>query len=139
MENNVYESVYLNIYHNKEEGLLRTVWTAKTSDMNVDDFKSEMFNWVEVINKHKATKNIADTSDFLFSIVPTLQDWYNETITPKCFEAGLKKIAFIVPSDIFSQISIEQIFDDQKEVVINYFSNIKDGKDWLLNDKLDDI
>ncbi len=66
---------------------------------------------------------------------PKLQDWVSEHIFRDMREAGVKKLALIVSSDIIAQMSIEQLVDDDpvKGFVTGYFDNIEEAKMWILD------
>jgi len=128
----LFENEFLSIflYQNKPK-ILKTVWTTDSHKMQDEDFKSIMKKWSELVQKHQAFATIVNTLKFQYTIVPAIQDWYNQEITPKNFNAGMRKIAFIVPEEVFSMVSIQQIFDDQKEIIFQYFENEDEAKKWL--------
>ena len=59
---------------------------------------------------------LVDSRKFAFIVAPKLQDWYNQVITPHSYKAELRKTTFLIPEELISQLSVEQIFGDQTEV-----------------------
>lgn len=130
----LFENEFLSIflYQNKPK-ILKIIWTADSYRMQDKDFKYIIRKWSDLVEKHQAVTTIVDTLKFQYTIIPAMQDWYNKEITPRNFNAGMRKIAFIVPEEIFSMVSIQQIFDDQGEIIFQYFENEHEAKKWLEN------
>lgn len=132
MEKKVVKTNELTVYIYQDLSLVKNIWSKNSSNMNEIDFKNNIELWCEQLEKYRLTKNIVDSRNFEFTIVPNLQDWYNEEITPRCYKAGMRKMAFIVPKQLISELSIEQIFDDQTQIQFRYFSNEIESLEWLM-------
>ena len=67
-------------------------------------------------------------------IDPEDQEWVNTDWLPRAIEAGYRKVAIIVPEDIFSQIAVDDIMEKAREeapVEDHYFTNLEEAKAWL--------
>lgn len=82
----------------------------------------------------RAAKMYVDMKDFQFTIIPELQTWSNEKIITEFIKGGIKKIAYLVSTSIFTQISVEQAIDEDKtgEFPYKFFDNEKSAKEWLV-------
>ena len=78
---------------------------------------------------------MVDFLEYSFSISPELQQFTNENLLKPAYEAGIRKVAFIIAHNLFAQMSVEQIMkqDTGKMFEIRYFDDFKKAKDWLLN------
>lgn len=130
----LYENEFVTIHWLQEEPVkvLKSVWKDESARMQEENFREIIEKWCELVEEHHPLGSMINSLKFRFTIVPELQDWYNQEITPRTFEAGMRKIAFIVPEEIFSEVSIEQIFNDQEEVIFQYFDNEENAQSWLV-------
>lgn len=71
------------------------------------------------------------------TINPEVIEWANKDWLPEMMKMGLKKMALIVPEDLFAQVSLEDFTDSAREYYdeINlkskYFTDINVAKQWL--------
>lgn len=125
-------SLFYQLSYSKEKSLLQIDWTLNTSEMREQDFKDVLLEILEFIKKERPTWYLANTQDFQFSIVPEVQDWANEVFIPQIVELGVKKMAVILSSDIFAQVSVQQVLDDDRsEMQSAYFDKVDEALKWL--------
>lgn len=118
-----------------DNSLIIQVWNNDNMDMTEDDFKEIMIEYVELIVKNKIKKALVNAQKMNYSIVPELQDWINKEVAPYALPYT-QKVAFVMPSDFFTQVSIQQSMEDAKNVNehnTQYFESIEDAKTWLLS------
>lgn len=136
MEHNpLYESEYLTIEYFPEKSLIISTWSINSVGLNQMLLKSELTKRLKYIEK-LAPKNLLVNSKYFFYRVPTsIQNWMNNEVLKRYFEAGIEKMAFIISEDVVAQISIEQAIqeDDTDLYEIKYFDDIKSAKQWLLD------
>ena len=62
-----------------------------------------------------------------------MQEWSVSNIFEKLEQAGLKKMAMIVSEEIFPQVSIEQLIEENKNttLITKYFENEEHAMKWL--------
>lgn len=129
----LYSTNFMSVYYDEKNSLISNKWTKATSKLTEETFKKEVLRHLENVEKLHPNKLLIDTSDFEFVIMPEIHDWHGETISPKYVEAGVKKIAFIVPEELFSQTSIEQTMEEEKDEVLEteYFDSETEALKWL--------
>jgi hypothetical protein len=135
VETKVYESNYLTLVVNEQTQLLKVLWASATENMKDDEFRKELENYAEVAEKYQPTKSLVDTQNFLFTIVPDTQQWVNENIHQRSLKAGIKKFAYLVSKDLFSQVSIEQTMEEgnaQEIFETRYFDDETEALTWLM-------
>jgi hypothetical protein len=73
-------------------------------------------------------------AELKFALTPETQEWA-DGLFPRILNAGVKKIAFIISSDVFAQISVEQLMEEKNvktaNFEIHYFDNEKDALKWF--------
>ncbi len=135
MREEVSKATFATHYIDEELSLLEQHWTNETGNMSEDDFKTEMFNYLAFVEEYITEKALINTKFFNFSIHSELQIWVDKNISNKANKI-VKKIAFILPEDMFAEISIQQTMNEKegaKYEKIKYFSTIEQARDWLLN------
>jgi len=134
MKKEVSKTEYAIHYIDEEKSLLEQCWTNQEGNMSVEDYKIDMFNYLKFVEKYNIKNALINTELFGFSITPDIQEWIDKNIAVKA-NCIVKKIAFVLPSDIFAQVSIQQTMDEKEGVKyqnVNYFENINDAEKWIL-------
>lgn len=113
----VYKSKFLTRFYHEKHNILEGRWTDDGS-MTDKDYREIMLGTVESTEKYKPLGILADTREFHLSIIPATQEWINQEVFPKAIAAGIKKVAFLVPQNIFVEVSLDQTMNEE---------NAKDG------------
>lgn len=98
-----------------------------------EEFQTGMNKLLEFMQNQPVTKILSDTRDFGV-ITPSDQQWVIENWLPAALKTGYNRIAIVVPSDVFSQISIDSVMEEaKKEAPVNdrYFDNTDKAIEWL--------
>ena len=96
-----------------------------------EDFRAAIHASLEVFKKEKINKIISNTkSAALVNKEDT--DWVAQVITPQMVQYGLRYMAFIVPNDVFTQLSVDNFKKEANSVVsIRYFDQLETATQWL--------
>jgi len=131
-----YRSNNLIIAYNSEKDIIRNQWLS--SEISDDDMKYEMQQWMNVYEKIKAAHIVTDNK-VNYIILPDMQIWMAPFLFPKIIDLGAKRWAFIIGSDLFAAVSVEQMATEieNKGVVYKqmFFEDEDEGVKWILNDK----
>lgn len=95
---------------------------------------SEVFK--EAINQtvsFTAKKNVkAILSDTLEQAVVKPEDTeYAAGVMPKLFTNGVKAMAFVMPQNVLTQLSLKSFGNQNKNDKIQFFASVKEAEDWL--------
>jgi hypothetical protein len=104
--------------------------------MSEADFKKGIEAEKTAIEEAKPKNILADTLQMGFAIPPSLQEWHNNIIFPVFQSVGLQKLAVLVSRDLFVQVSIEQLIDEDKQNVglkTKYFDSEENAINWLIS------
>lgn len=102
---------------------------------NLDEFKEVAMSALELLKQHKAGKILNDTSQLEIVSIEN-QDWTQEVWFPEAGKLGLKHFAFLMPSDIFGQVSAQQAnekAESEGAIRIKYFDSKDEAVEWLVN------
>ncbi|PWJ43146.1 STAS/SEC14 domain-containing protein [Sediminitomix flava] len=131
----ILNNLYCNIYTEPEKELLHVEWKEDSYLMSFEEVKEVVNNMVEVYaNDEQINLLYSDNRKLGFTFADQFQMWYETNIAPVASK-HLKKMAMIVSSDMFSQLSIEQIIEEEQGSLLNtqHFDNKEDAINWLLN------
>lgn len=120
-------------YYDKEHKFLEQVWENESEEMENEDFKSAMLAYVGLYSKYDINYVLVDSRKMGFVVTPELQDWVNMNVLSALIPY-VKKIAFLMPSDIFEQVAIQQAMEEQKDelpIQAKYFDSDEDAKNWI--------
>ncbi len=131
---NTIETPFVNFITNKETGTLSMFWKPSSAEMSDDEFKVAITTAVEAAEKHELTNIYVDAREYFHTLVTHLQEWHDSVIVPKYIAIGITKIGFVMPEDFFTQISIEQTFEEDAasaSLQTKYFDSEAAAKSWL--------
>ncbi|GAB4182980.1 MAG: hypothetical protein OHK0057_10240 [Thermoflexibacter sp.] len=109
-------------------------WLADSEKMSENDFKKEIEEEKKAFERAKPKNILADTTQMGFAIAPDLQEWHNSIIFPVFQKISLQKLAILVSHDLFVQVSIEQLIDEDKSntgLKTKYFDSEESAINWL--------
>lgn len=130
-----YENDFVLLEENLEQSLVHYYYKPNPPKgfMTKEDYIHSMTVYGERVNLHKHTLLLVDTTNSQFSITPDLQEWTAQVIAP--LTISLKRMAFVLSPDIFSQVSLQQMMDEKgivdKYEKPRYFENVDEAKAWL--------
>ena len=133
---NLHQSKFQQIFYEYETGIMYNTWLSDSFTMKPNDYKFELTKLVQLIATHSATKQWINTREVKVTIEVELQEWTDEKVSKKNKNVGIKKAAFVIAQEIFSQISIEQAMEERegKEMSVQYFTNQGKAREWLMED-----
>ena len=126
---NYFETEFIVIGYSKEHHAIVLAWkTPPTSD----EFRLGMDHILQGMMDYKTGKVVADTL-YMGAVHPDDQAWAATHWYNRAREAGFSHNAIIVPSDIFTEMSVESILNQvQNNVAITaYFPNKDEAVAWI--------
>jgi hypothetical protein len=80
--------------------------------------------------KNGYSKMIIDTSEM--KVIPQeSQQWIQTNWFPRANKAGIRYIAFLVPSDLFGKSSTKSVNERAGNIEIQYFESMTKARTWL--------
>ncbi len=130
----VYKSKYWNILFESENKMLIPTWNEASADLTNDLYKSEMEIYTQMVEKYHPNKALINCMKFYFAIGTDIQEWTNTMLFPRILAVGVTRVAIVMPADIITQMSLEQVMGEALGVkfVTNYFDNETAAREWLL-------
>jgi ribonuclease HII len=119
-----------NIYFDKEIDSVVMDWDGYATS---EQFKEGTELMLDTLIKNKANKVLADIKDMVL-IGREDQIWLDENFLPRAIKAGFKAIALIKPDSYFNKVAVESISYkvDKDKLAINFFDNIREARQWLM-------
>lgn len=133
MTKEIHKTKYAIYYLDEVNSVLTQKWTNSNSQMNEEEYKIDMLNYLKYVEEYKTRRALIDTKKFGYSINPKEQEWIDNNIAIKA-NTIVEKIAFILPTNIFEKVSIEQTMNETKGKeykYIKYFSTKDEALNWL--------
>lgn len=131
----LFKNKFLTINFDENLSLIDFRWNKKTEDATDSDFKNWNNNIAEQIKKHKPSFVLSDNTNYLFPIIPILQEWSVENVFIPMTKAGVTKLAMILSPEIIAQMSLEQFSREAKmancDFETKYFIKEKEARAWL--------
>jgi hypothetical protein len=107
---------------------VKAVWRGFFSG---EKFRQGLEKILELIKEKVATLYIADISSAKVISLDD-QNWISQDWSPRAYEAGLRKNAFIYPKDVFAQMAVRRVTQIMRtEIEIAYFHDEAEAIKWL--------
>lgn len=131
----VFEDTFIYVGIDEEKSLVSYVYKEGVEKVMTDeDFMIAMTNYAEATEQYKPTKLLVDSKLSMYSIVPTMQEWVAREIAPRT--VSLQRMAFVVSTDIFAHVSLEQMMDEggiaDKYSKPRFFEDATEAEKWLM-------
>lgn len=96
-----------------------------------DRFREAIQKSIELFKDKKLNKILSNTKDFGM-VKKEDTEWVNTYSMPLLIENGLRYMAFIVPSNVFSQMSVENFKKEMAgPVELRFYEDVDKARDWM--------
>ncbi len=138
----LYKSQYSVMVYDRDRSFLDFSYYATTAQMTEAEYKIEIARYFECLEQYRPKIALSDLKELYFTISPEVQDWINSTLLAK---TPPTKTALVMPSDFFTQVSVEQTVNDamksknndfqiseDNQTGFRYFEDRKSALTWLM-------
>lgn len=127
---NVYfESNYFIVKYSEATHAIVSKWiTSPTSE----EFRDGLEVLLQAMMHFKTSKMVSDTT-YMGALLSKDQEWAASHWYMRASKIGFSHNAIIIPSDIFTEMSVQSTLDaiEDKVTVTRYFDNLEDAIVWI--------
>lgn len=96
-----------------------------------EKFREGIQKSVDLFQDQKLDKILSNTKDFGM-VKKEDTEWVNSYSMPLLIKSGLRYMAFVIPSNVFSQMSVENFKKESTgPVEIRYFDDLQKAREWM--------
>ena len=132
MKQVVYKTNYTEFSKDIENSVAYMKWFPETEFMSEEEFKDEVIRRLKTCKELNLNKFLADDRDFAYPLVPEMQGW----VVSQFSEVTVYKHAMVLPSELFSKVSVEKTLDEvegsNKTYKKAFFEDLKEAEDWVM-------
>ena len=118
-----------------EKSLMEEIYNLESENIKDKEMKKLMRQLIELFEKYKPKYYYSDLRNFRYAISPEMQKWIDDTVVVKAIQIEMKKTARIMSTDYISQLSIEQLTQEENYetgmLTNRFFDNEKEAREWL--------
>ncbi|MEL7221739.1 MAG: hypothetical protein AAGJ93_10495 [Bacteroidota bacterium] len=130
-----YQDNLVKVYYYEDVNVGLSIWRGNGVG---SDYRKTMTAVLDIIREKKIKKWIGDVSDFGV-VSRENKDWTNSTWFPGAMGAGLRRMAIVLPTDIFGSMSAKEVLSKVTEDVhIKNFDDLEHAKEWIKNEVIED-
>jgi len=131
----IYKSKYWVINFDEKNKIINPVWLEASAELTDEIYKMEMERYTEFVEKYSALYALVNCFNLKYAISPTVQEWTNENLFPRIHAVGQRHVAILMPSEIITQLSLEQIMEESNGLQFKtaYFGNEEEAIKWFFN------
>lgn len=122
----VYEHANVKIEYDQTKQRLTQTWIGFIPSV---DFKTAIDETVDFCSNNPVKTIISDTLNQ--GVVKPEDTEYAGSVMPSMFQKGLKAMAFVIPENIFTQLSLKRFADQEKSENVQYFKSVPEASKWL--------
>lgn len=122
----IHQNEKVEIVYNADKRRLTQKWKGF---VKTNEFRKAIDKTVEFVSQGKVETLIADTVQQ--SVVRPEDAEYAASTMPTMFGSGLKRMAFIIPEDVFTKISLQKFADREETKGVQYFDTHDKANSWL--------
>jgi len=122
----VHNNANVKIEYNQIKKRLTQTWTGFIQS---NEFRKAIDATVEFAEKNLVQTIVSDT--LAQGVVKPEDTEYASAVMPKLVARGLKAMAFVIPENIFTQLSLKKFADNEKSDVVQYFRSTQEANVWL--------
>ena len=124
----LFQQPYLTIEYNEQIKCLSQHWNGYAKS---EQFRLGIEKSIEIFKQKKPSKLISNTKE-LAIITNEDTQWAATYATPIMVENGLKHMAFVVPTNVFTQMSVDNFKNrSSSRLQIQYFDSLAKAQVWL--------
>ncbi|WP_299456102.1 hypothetical protein [uncultured Microscilla sp.] len=130
------DSPYLKSTWDQENSIVNLQWLTETKYIQENELKKLLTQAAVFVKEKRAKRWLADTKEFDFVMEPDLQDWISGEFNQILAEAGLEKMAVIIPPSYFAEVALQQTTNDMVKkqsgtMQVLYFDRNEKALEWL--------
>lgn len=117
-----------------QSNVLKFIWKKKHVSQAI--FQSIITKFSDLALEHRPKFLYVDARENTNVMSTEIQKWHDETIIPKYNRSGAKKMAFLIPLNIFSEITHKQTFEKEnasKTLETKFFKSHEEILAWFGN------
>jgi hypothetical protein len=129
---NIFSSEFSSLYSADNHQLIRIFWKDKV--MGNEAFKSQIETFSKIASTFHPRALIVDARLHNYYVSPDIQKWHDETIVPIYIKSGVKKMAFIKPESLKTELTTKKMFNLSKAkeaLATAFFKSEEDALYWL--------
>lgn len=129
----IYESNYMTLYFCTKDNIIEEVWNETSEKMKEKEFQTEILTTLKYMEIHQAKYYLVNAKLLHFTISVELQAWMFQNFITPFLKLGIYYAAFVMPTEIITQLSIEQTTDEESDGIFHrrFFDNKKEALNWL--------
>jgi len=125
---NYFETDYVTIGYDKDNHIIVHRWIVAPTSAELREGANMT---ISAMKQFKTGKVVWDTRN-MGTLHPDDQHWAATEYYNNARKAGYSQAAFIIPSDIFTQMSVEDTMSQVENIFLSaYFDNMESAEEWI--------
>ena len=128
----VCDNEYAFVVHRVDQHAIKFQWKEKFASK--ENFKTTVDDFATLVEQLHPKILFVDARKQQTTINKELQDWHDGQILPRYNRAGVKRMAFLIPVSIFSEVTHRKAFETEtaKELLeTQFFKSEEEAFVWL--------
>lgn len=124
----IYQTSTVTLDYNQTKHQLTQIWKGFSTS---DTFREAIDKTVSFTKTNQVNTILSDTLEQ--AVVKPEDSAYAASVMPELFKNGVKAMAFVMPKNVITQMSLKK-FDSEKKVEnVKFFPSVSEAQNWLLD------
>ena len=136
MKKTLLNKEYIHIFFDQENNVLSEDWNATALPDEVREALEEKLRLYEKLKVEQEEVLWISNLNGMRGLDKRASDWVRDEFHPKLHPAGVREIAYLVPEQVYYELSEEQLetqYDANNTIRIAYFTDYISAVNWLKN------
>ena len=132
----VKSSKYYDVLYDQDTKIIEIKWKPEILNLLTDEYKNVVLQAHKTLFNYEVEKLLQNTLEANYPITRDLQEWIMHNITKGILEkVKIKKVALILPTEILTKLSLEELVDLAKQkspsIERRFFDTYSQAWEWL--------
>lgn len=132
----IFKNEIISVKHDRDNALLEVDWSEQCGNLLDEDYDKELKKIHTAAQINSSDYLLVNLNDCMYVETDQQHRWTENTIFSQYSDIGAKKIAFVVPENLFAHVSFEanHLSLTENDTQIQYFRDVDKAKMWLMED-----
>ncbi len=134
----LHKDAFFSLTLDEANSILIYVGFAQSLFMTDEETKAGFLKACAIMEQYHPNYYLSDSRQQKVILDPGMQEWIAQHVYPRWHQAGLKKLAIVIPEEVVANMAVHQAVDEIAEVKvadtyeIQFFGNAATAQEWLL-------
>lgn len=133
---NLYQNRFIHFNLDAAHGIIEMAWQPDAPLMTEEEVKQAFLTYTELVEIYRPTAMLTYNEGEPYVIMPDLQEWLDQNVTPRLLRAGIRFAGVVVQGNhLVAKVAAEILVQEPNARFINtrFFDDVPSARKWLIH------